>query len=329
MIREAMPKKIDISHKTIFFLTGFLALLWALFLIRDLILILFICIIFVSAIGPIVDHLMKWKLPKPLAISVVYVLVIGGFVAILTLGLTPITIQTSSFMQRLSDSFSNLAVSYHIDQGALRAQIPNLSGNILTFTLDLFQSFITAVLIAVITFYMLLDKDKLEDRFSGLFGTKQPKMRNLLKKIEVKLGAWLRGQLLLSVIVAALIYAGLLVLGVQYALPLAIISGLLEVVPIVGPIISAIPGILIALVTSPILALVVALVYLVVQQIESHVIIPQVMKRAVGLNPLIVILAIAVGSRILGVAGALLAVPITVVGQIIADDYLNGEEVIP
>lgn len=209
---------------------------------------------------------------------------------------------------------------------SLKDQLPNLSGNILTYTLDIFQSFIGAVLVAVITFYMLLDKDKLELRFGRLFGKYQDKARGLLRKIEIKLGAWLRGQLLLSLIVAVLIYAGLVVIGVNFALPLAVISGLLEVVPIIGPIISAIPAILIALITSPVLALIVAAWYLIVQQAESHIIVPQVMKRAVGLNPLVVILAIAIGDRLLGIAGALLAVPIAVVIQIIADDYFYGDK---
>lgn len=318
-----MTRKIDISHKTIFFLAGFLALVWALYLIKDLILLLFVSVIFVSAISPLVDHLVKWRFPKPLAIAIIYILVFAIFGLIITLGLTPITQQTSSLLQRLQDSLANASVTYHFDQSALRSQIPDLSRNILSVTLDVFRSLITAVLVAVITFYLLLDKDKLEDRFSGLFGERADKIKDLLHKIEIKLGGWLHGQILLSVIVALLIYVGLTILGVEYALPLAIISGLLEVVPLVGPILSAVPAIAVALITSPVLALIVGALYLVVQQMESHIIVPQVMKRAVGLNPLLVIITIAIGSRLLGVAGALLAVPITVVGQIIVEEYLN------
>lgn len=319
-----MIRKIDISHKTIFFITGFLALLWMLFIIKDLILLLFVAIIFVSAISPLVDHLTRLKLPKALSIAIVYVLVILILAGILTVGITPITTQTSSLATRLQDSLNILFKNYNVDQSTLKNQLPDLSKNLINVTLDIFQSFITAVLVAVITFYLLLDKDKLEVKLSSLFGDKQPKVRNLIRKIEFKLGAWLRGQLFLSLVVTVLIYIGLFFMGVEFALPLAIISGIFEVIPIVGPILSAIPAVAIALLTSPFLALIVALWYLVVQQLESHIIVPQVMKRAVGLNPLIVIIAIAVGSRILGIVGALLAVPITVVFQIIVDDYLRG-----
>lgn len=320
-----MVRKIDISHKTIFFLTGFLALIWALYIIRDLILMLFVSVILVSAFSPLVDHLVKLKLPKPLSIAVVYIVVILCLAGIITLGLSPITTQTSSLILKLQDSISSSFTNFHVDQSTIRQQLPDLSRNLLSVTSDIFQSFVTVVLIAVISFYLLLDKDNLEKRLASLFGSNEQRVRKLINKIEFKLGAWLRGQMLLSLIVAVLIYVGLTVLGVDYALPLALISGLLEVIPIVGPILSSIPGIAIALAVSPVLATFTGALYLVVQQVESHIIVPQVMKRAVGLNPLIVILAIAVGSRLLGIAGALLAVPITVMGQIIVEDYLNGE----
>ena len=320
-----MNNKIDISHKTIFFLVGFLGLLWALFIIRDLILLLFVSVIFVSAISPLVEILEKTKIPKGLAIAIIYVLVVLVIVGLFTLGLAPITTQTSGLYGKLTVTIDSLAKGYHLDQSAIRQQIPDISKNLISVTFDIFNGFITAVLIAVITFYVLLDKESLEYKFSTLFGTHQTKIQKLLKRIEMKLGGWLRGQLLLSVIVGALIYIGLFLLKVDYALPLALLSGLLEVVPIVGPIISAIPAILIALLSSPFLAGTVAILYLLVQQTESHVIVPQVMRRAVGLNPLLIIITIAIGSRLLGISGALLAVPITVVGQIIFEDYLKED----
>jgi predicted PurR-regulated permease PerM len=136
----------------------------------------------------------------------------------------------------------------------------------------------------------------------------------------------MRGQLALSFIIGGAAYLGLSILSVPYALPLAILAGIMEVVPVIGPIVSAIPAILIAYLISPFLALMVALIYFVIQQLENHLIVPQVMNKAVGLNPLVVILAIAIGGRLLGISGALLAVPITVVIQIITEDILNNEE---
>ena len=135
----------------------------------------------------------------------------------------------------------------------------------------------------------------------------------------------MRGQLILSLLIGTTTFIGLTLLGVEYALPLAIIAGLLEVVPVIGPIISGIPAVLVALTVSPLLAVLVGGLYLAIQQVESHVIVPQVMKRAVGLNPLLVILAVSVGTRLLGISGALLAVPIAVVIQVVAKEILQTE----
>ncbi len=135
----------------------------------------------------------------------------------------------------------------------------------------------------------------------------------------------MRGQIVLSLIIGLGSFIALTILQIPYALPLAILTGFMEVVPVIGPIISAIPAILLGYLVSPILALWVALAYFIIQQLENHLIVPQVMKHAVGLNPLVVILAVAVGGRLLGISGALLAVPITVVIQIITEEVLREE----
>lgn len=323
-----MARKVDISFKTVFLITGFLACLWILYIIKDLILLLFVAAIFVSALSPIVEFLVKKNIPRALSISLVYLCIALIIILILSLGIVPITNQTASLIQRLSDSLNNLYKSNpFLDQARLQDQLPTLSKNIFTFTLDVFQSFISFVLMAVISFYLLLDKDRMEKRFINFFGPHSKRVEHLMGKIEIKLGAWLRGQVLLSVIVGVIVYIFLLALRVDFALPLAILSGCMEVVPIVGPVLGAVPGILVALASSPILGLIVAICYLITQQLESHIIVPQLMKRAVGLNPLLVIIAIALGSRLLGITGALLAVPIAVVIQIMAEDYLSDHEI--
>jgi predicted PurR-regulated permease PerM len=171
-----------------------------------------------------------------------------------------------------------------------------------------------------------LERENLEERIAAFFVGREQRVKSLIVQIEEKLGSWLRGQLFLSLIIGILSYIGLLVLGIPYALPLAVVAGVLEVIPVIGPIISSIPSVLIALTISPILGLAVAAMYFVIQQLENHLIVPQVMKRAVGLNPLIVILAIAIGSSLLGFAGALLAVPIAVVLQTVVGEVIESRK---
>lgn len=318
-----MTRRIDISSKTVIFIATFIILLWILFQILDIILLFFVAFILMSALSPLVQRLRRIGVPKILAVLLVFFLVMGLVIALLTLGLTPLISQTSNLAQRLGETLNSLLKTNIIDQTVIQQEASMLSAQVVSFTVDLFRNLISWVSVLVVTIYMLLDREKMEDYATSFFGNRQENMRKLLRKIEDKLGDWLRGQVVLSAAVGILVYIGLALLGVEFALPLAIIAGLLEVVPVIGPIISAIPAILIGLTISPLFAALIGGLYLGVQQIESHLIVPQLMRRAVGLNPLLVILAVSIGGRLLGIAGALLAVPIAVVIQLIIQEGLN------
>lgn len=321
-----MPRKIDISHKTIIFVTAFLLGLWTLYLIRDLLILLFVAVILMSALSPVVNFLMRLKFPKALGILVTYIIIVAAFGSIL-LGFLPVLLEQSN---KLIDAMPTLLMQYfnigNIDQTFLQSQIADFSKNLFSLTLVIFNNIITILFLLVLTFYLLLERENLENRTAALFSNHHSQIKNLIIKIEERLGAWVRGQLFLSLIIGVLVYIGLFLLNIPYALTLAIVAGILEVVPVIGPIVASIPGILLAFTISPVLALGVAVMYFVIQQLENHLIVPQVMGRAVGLNPLVVILAIAVGSRLLGIMGALLAVPLTVVLQIIVLEVLLEKE---
>lgn len=319
--------RVDISHKTVFFIAGFLALLGALYLIKDVIILLFIAIIFMSALSPLVDTLRKQlRAPKPVAIGLVYIVVIGVIATLITLVIKPLIDQTASLALSLPTIIHRFSPSFGFDQNFIQQEITDFSRNALTFTLAIFNNFLSIVSILVLTFYLLLERNKLDKLIAQFFIGKEERIHRVTEKIEDKLGSWMRGQVVLSIIIGVLCYLVLTFLNVPYALPLAVLAGLLEVLPVIGPIISAIPAILLAYLQSPVIALVVGVSYLVIQQLESHLIVPQVMKKAVGLNPLVVILAVAIGGRLLGIAGALLAVPITVVIQIITEDVMREEK---
>jgi len=321
-----MTRRIDISSKTVFFIAAFLILLWIIFQILDILLLFFVAFIFMSALAPLVDRITKFGVPRIIAILVIFFLVIGAIAGLITVGFTPLITQTSRLSQRLADTLGVLLQANLIDQSLIRQELSNISGQVVNITVDVFKNFISFVSVLVVTIYMLLDRQRLEEYGTSFFGERQERGKKLLRRIEDKLGAWLRGQIILSLIIGVASYIGLTILGVDFALPLAIIAGILEVVPVIGPIISAIPAVLIALTVSPLFATLVAGLYLAIQQLEGHLIVPQVMKRAVGLNPLLVILAISVGGRLLGLGGALLAVPIAVVVQlVIQEGILNPE----
>ncbi|MCL4365980.1 AI-2E family transporter [Patescibacteria group bacterium] len=322
-----MPQKIDISHKTIIFTALFILALWITYLIRDLLIILFVAVIFVSALAPLVKFLVKLKLPKILSIAITYIIIIA-IIAVIIISIVPTLVEQSSRLivaaPGLLAQFFNIT---NLDKSVFSSELTSISRNLFSVTLSLFDNLLAIIFVLVITFYLLLEREKLESRIASLFKNKEDRVGKLIVKIEERLGAWLQGQLILSLVIGILSYIGLTILSIPFALPLAMIAGIMEVIPVIGPIISALPAIFIALTISPVLSIGVAAMFFVIQQMEGHLIVPQVMKRAVGLNPLIVILAIAIGGRLLGIAGALLAVPMAVVIQIIATEIIEGKRV--
>ena len=136
---------------------------------------------------------------------------------------------------------------------------------------------------------------------------------DLWARVQRKLGRWLQGQIVLGLIVGILVYLGLSILGVPYALFLAILAGILELIPIAGPLIALVPAAALAFVHSPLLGLLTVFLYGAIQQVENHILVPKVIQRVVGLNPVIVILALLVGGNLAGVVGIILAVPVTTV----------------
>lgn len=321
--------RIDISHKTVFFITGFIALLWGLYQVREVIILLFLAIIFMSALSPIVDSLEKLRFPKALSIALSYLVIFGVITGLGYIIALPFFEQTTNLVQVFPDKVQQLLpADGPINRGLIQDELTTLSKNLLGVTLAIFNNFVAFISVGVLTFYLLLQRDQLDNLVAHFFVGHEEKARKITRRIEDKLGAWLRGQLALSLIISLLVYVVLFAIGVPYALPLAVLAGILEVVPVIGPIISAIPSVIVAYLISPVMALVVVIAFFVIQQLENNFIVPQVMKRAVGLNPLIIILAVSIGGKLLGIAGALLAVPITVVIQIIVEELLRGENII-
>ncbi|MCR4305743.1 MAG: AI-2E family transporter [Candidatus Daviesbacteria bacterium] len=321
-----MIRKVDISHKTIIFIALFILALWVTYLIRDLLIILFVSVIFVSALSPLVDFLVRLRFPKILSVAVTYIIIIGGVAGLIVIIVPPLIEESSRFIAAAPALLGQFFVNNNIDKSIFSSELSSISRNLFSVTLSVFDNLLAIIFLLVITFYLLLEKESLESRISSLFKSREERVKKSIVKIEEKLGSWLQGQLVLSLLIGILSYIGLTVLNIPYALPLALIAGILEVIPVIGPIISAIPAIFLAFTISPLLSVMVAALYLIIQQLENSLIVPLVMKRAVGLNPLIVILAIAIGSRLLGIPGALLAVPLAVVFQIIVLEIIEERE---
>jgi predicted PurR-regulated permease PerM len=330
-----MFKRIEISHRTIIFTAIFALSLWFLFKIWDILLMVFVALILMSALKPAVDVLERIRIPRALAILVIYILLWGLVGLGVAAMIPPLVEQTGKLLQLLPSALAEIDIFNNNQQAITQqflSQIGTLPQNLLRLTAGVFGNLLTVFTTLVITFYFLLERKHL-DRYLGiLLGSRSPeKVSKTIDKIEKRLGGWVRGQLFLMLSIGVMTYIGLLILGVDSALPLAILAGLLEVVPNIGPTVSAVPAILVALTIHPLTALATAALYFLVQILENNFMVPHVMQRAVGVNPLISILGLIIGFRLSGPAGAVLAIPLVIVIQTIGVEAFSkklvpGEE---
>ena len=296
--------------------------------VREILIILFISYIVMTAFRPAVLFFNKRKLPYVLSVLVPYI-IFCIFLIILILPLFPFF---ATQIQSLLNNFpvflekSSQAVGLKIDYSNVNSSINSffqtVGGNLFSITGQVFAGIISLTTIIVVSFYLLLYHNRFEKLIVHLFPQdKKEQARETFLKIEEKLGKWLRGQLILSLLIGVLSWIFLTFIGIGYAFPLAFIAGILEIVPMIGPIIAAVPAVIVALTISPGLAVAVLIGYIVIQTIESNIFVPKIMQSAVGLNPVIIIIAILVGSNLLGVWGALLSVPFVSVATIILSEF--------
>jgi predicted PurR-regulated permease PerM len=164
---------------------------------------------------------------------------------------------------------------------------------------------VSFVLILVLAFYMIIEGDAFKKFFRSVAPERyQPHLVGLFTRAQHKMGLWLRGTLILGLIVGILVYIGLLILDIKYALVLAILAGILEMIPYLGPPVSAIPAVILAFSQAPAKGLLVMILYIVVQQLENHILAPKILQKAIGINPVVSILSFGIGFKVAGVLGA-------------------------
>lgn len=335
--------KIDISYD--FIVKIILIVLGGafLYLIRSILAILLISILLTTAISPFVDLIhKKKKLPRWLGILIIYLGIISIFFLIIGLLFPALIKEFQNFIDKIPYFYEVIinkfnAISDPNIQNTIKTTIVNFVNSIankIETGNTIFQSFSSIVtgfsffiMILIVTFYMSME----EDGTARLIKSIVPKQYHtfslsLLNKIQKTVGSWLKGQLSLCLIIAALSYIALIILGVNYSLLLAIFAGAMEIVPYIGPVLGAVPAVIIGLTQSPIKGLFVLIIFVLIQQLENNFIVPKVMKKSVGLNPLIVIIVIMIGVKIAGMAGALLAIPFTAIIQVIAREMFHFEQ---
>lgn len=326
-------QRIDITTSTMIRFILVLLGLWLLYVTRDILVLLFIVIIIVAALSPTVDRWAKY-LTRPGAVVAIFLSVFAIVTLIFSLIIPPFVDQLRDFSLNLplyADQLSRSNNPAFIDSlvnlvkenlNTISSQLSNVGANILSKTAGVISGVVAVITIIVLSFYLLLEEEGVKKIYRGILPAEwHAPFSEITRKIAIKLGAWLRGQLVLMGAVGLLTTLGLLVIGHPYALTLGIWSGVTEVIPIVGPWIGAVPGIVVGLTDSPLQGFLALVVYLIVQQLENTVLVPKIMGKAVGLNPFVVIVAILVGGKLYGLTGVLLSVPLAAAISVIVDDW--------
>lgn len=328
----------DIPINSILRVIIVLLALWFLFVVRDIIAIVFVSLILASALSPTIDRMAKRGIPRALTVLGWYLLIIALFGAVIYFILPPVISQLRQLAEQFPIYFASLekvmrnikefGIQTHLlddsqqNLNALSNFLNSFTSNIFNTTRGFISGFVALLTVFVLTLYLLLDENGIKKFFVALLPIKQKnQIVTIANKVGLGLGAWLRGQILLGIIVGAVVYIGLYFLHIPYALTLALLAGVLEIIPVIGPIISAIPTILIALTISPTTALLVTIFYILVQELENKLLVPKVMQLTVGLHPVTIIIVLLIGAKLMGILGILLAVPVTTMVYIILREW--------
>ncbi len=316
-----MPRKIEISHRTVVFTVFFLIFVWILFRIREIILQFFLALVITAILNPTVTRLSKRKIPRGASVLVVY-FILFGLVGLSIAALVPALIdQTTAFINNFPKVIENIGISGVVSDQIVQqfvTQLGRLPTQVAKLTVSVFSNLISLVGVLVFAFYLLSEREKLDDQLAELIGSKKRDLiEKNIKSIEDKLGSWARGQLTLMFVVGFANYIGLSLLGIPFALPLSVLAGLLEIVPYIGPVIAAIPAVLIGLGISPVMGFATAALAFLVQQLENYIFVPKIMEKSVGVHPVITLFSLAIGFKLLGIIGILVAVPIFITLQVL------------
>jgi len=304
-------------------------------------------LLLVYLLDPPVERLSRVGVPRWLAILVVYAIVVFLVIEALSLTLRPLVDQISAFardlpslaaqldnqLQRISEFYRGLQLPPQLRE-AIDEWLAGLAENgvgidpgvilpVVNITAGLVGSMFGYLIIPVWAFYLLKDRRTLTIRFNQALPEEwRADVWEIARIVQRVFGQWVRAQLFLGITVGLATFAGLLVLGQtidpvfgRFALLLAIIAGLFELLPIIGPILAAIPAILLAATAGLEAAVAAFVLYLLVQQVENNLLVPKIQGDAVELHPSAVMFALIVGGAIAGLLGAILALPITAAGR--------------
>lgn len=327
-----MEKQVlELSWGSLWRVVGVVGIIAAAFLLREILVILFLAIIISSAINTPVSFLERHSIPRVLGALFIF-LITALLFALLIYTVMPVAISEFNDLLRKLSTFnipflgpvdtSDLLQRFDKGLGSLRELIFSGSVSVFNVITSVFGNLVLIVVTLVLALYLTIDNHGVENFLRAILPiSSEQYVINLYLRVRRKLGLWFQGQLFLMAIIGVVTFVGLELLGVKYALVLGIIAGLLEIVPAAGPLLAALLAFLVAVSESLTLGLYTGILFAAIQQLENHVLVPLVMKKTVGISPVVVVIALLAGSQLAGVIGVILAVPVAVIFQELLEDW--------
>jgi predicted PurR-regulated permease PerM len=332
-----------ITRSVVTLIAGVLTV-WVLYLVREVLLTLYIAGLLAIGLSPIVRRLERRRLlksrvriPRWLAILSLYVGFLSVVGLLLALVIPPVVNQARQLIQNLP-GYADQVTRFLIERNLISAdfslgaafkdmQLPSVAlGGIFGALSGAFGIFGKVVMLLVLPFYLLLESASLRtSMLRFIHEDNRQRADRIMRAVTVKVGAWLGGQLLLATIIGISATIGFWLIGVPYFYVLGLVAAIGELIPVVGPILASIPAIGLAATVSPQTALITALFCWALQLVENNLLVPRIMERQVGVSPVTIIVALLVGSTLLGFLGAILAVPTAAIVQVLVEEYLEGD----
>jgi predicted PurR-regulated permease PerM len=320
-------RNIYISTSAIVKMVAVVVAFIVLWLTKDIVTLFVISLFLAAVMQPTAEWAYKRKIPRGVTVLFLYFVLFGIFGLVITLMIPTLIEQAGrlasllgqqwGWIQNISDSFKDFAGKYgfsiNINSGiaSIQTQLGGAANRLVDLLSTVFGGVAAFIVVLVLSFYLVAQEDKAITLVQDWVPSKHRKFAlHLISQLQDKMSGWLRGQIILAVIIGVFYFIGLSVLGVEGALVLSVFGGLVEFIPYLGPILAAGPILLVAFSHSTVTGLLALALMIVVQQLENQLIVPKVMQKAVGLNPLVSILSLLVGAQLFGFVGALMAIPL-------------------
>lgn len=338
---DDLPESREIRITPMSFLLGAGVVLLAVFIaiiatrIVSVLVLLFLGILLAESIRPIANKLQTWRIPRGAAVLIVYLLLALVLTGLGLILVPPLVVQVRAveyistdvidWVQETVPPLYQISVNLGFDDQVrelgttLTTTITQFIGTLAVVPFQILGFLFGIVSVLVIGFFWMSATEKFDRSVIALLPPKRAaEMRSLAAELSQRAGGWVRGQVILMVFIGTVTFVGLFVLQVPYPVALATWASLMEIIPIIGPFLGAIPAILVAFQVSPWLALATAILYVIVQQLENNILVPKIMERAVGLHPILVMVGVLAGGVLYGILGIVIAVPLVAAMQVLA-----------